>query len=217
MCYKYEEGNRSLLDTKRLETEVERLVGLLGRKPIDVLNFGLETPALEQDDQFLPRLADNIRHLKQAGLIRFASCDSIDSGESYYQRMMRTGCFDLIWLHFGPLWPFPAQKLFPLAAELGMGVVTREAFTKGHLFRHAEVAGLPATRAQIAAASIRWILSHKEISTMVLGVRNETELESNLAAAATPPTKQDEEILRQLQTQPQFIAALAENEARFRK
>ena len=73
MCYRYEMGNRGLGDLSRLRPEVERLLGLCGRQSIDVLNFGLESPALEDHDRFLDRIADNIRVLKENGLIRFAA------------------------------------------------------------------------------------------------------------------------------------------------
>jgi len=227
MCYKYERGNRGLVDIARLRPEVERLLKLLNRPRIDVLNFALESPALEEDPNFLDTLGKNIRTLKDAGLIRFAACDTIDSGERYYERMMHTGHFDLIWIHFGPLWPFPADKLFPLAAKLGLGVVTREAFAKGHLFKVAEQSGLipaplasaggsPLARPHVASAAIRWVLKHKEVSTAVLGMRTAPELQTNLTAASAPFTNEDSALLEKLQSHPAFAAALTENEKRFR-
>ncbi len=217
MCYHYEKGNRGLTDLSRLRPEVERLIALSGRPKLDVLNFGIESPALEDDPKFLDHVARNIAALKSAGLIRFAACDTVNSGESYYTRMMRCGCFDVMWINFGPLWPFPAEKLFPLARELGVAIVTREAFVKGHLFRVAESAALAIDRPTLAGVAIRWILNHPEISTMVLGVRTAKEFESNLEASEAPLSATDTQILAQLRAHPAFAAAHAENERRFRK
>ncbi len=217
MCYQYDPGNRALADLSRLRPEVERLAKLGGRRRIDVLNFGFEAAALTADPTYLERLAATIGSLKAAGLIRFAACDSLQSGESHYLRVMQAGCFDLVWLNFGPLCPFPAERLFPLARRLGMGVVVREAFQKGNLFRVAEAGGFSEGRKVLADAAIRWILNHRDVSCLVTGVRNVGELEGNLIASGLPPTSQDQDLLERLGRTPAFVQALAEQKSMFLK
>lgn len=198
MCYRYDAGNRGLADLSRLRAEVERLLRLLGRDRIDVLNFGIESDAESADGAYFEKIATNIRALKEAGSIRFAACDTLSSGTNQYLRMMRAGCFDVVWLNFGPMSPSPAKEIFPLARELGMGVVAREAFQKGNLFRAAEALPNAPSRPRLAAAAIRWVLSHPEVSALVVGVRNVEEFDQNLAAAGSAFNEEDREILRQV-------------------
>jgi aryl-alcohol dehydrogenase-like predicted oxidoreductase len=217
MCYHYDEANRSLVNLELLRGEVERLVHLSGHGRIDVLNFAFEAAALAADKNYLDKIGRNIEALRQAGLVRFAACDCVHSGENHYLTMMRSGLFDVVWLNFGPLCPFPAERIFPLARELGMAVVVREAFQKANLFRTAEAGGLDADRPTLAAAAIRWILHHPEVSSLIVGVRNAAELQSNLTAASTALTASDSSLLGQLRAQPAFINALSEQERLFRR
>ena len=212
MCYRYDPGNGALADLARLRPEVRRLAALLGRPRIDVLNFGFEAEALAADADYLKRLGDVVAALKGEGLIGLAACDSLHSGEAHYLRMMQAGCFDLVWLNFGPLCPFPAEQVLPAAQELGMGVATREAFAKGALFRTAPALARPA----LARAAIRWILGHEQVSSLAVGVRDGGELAANLAAAGGPLDAADGEVLDRLRREPAFRAELEAQREAFR-
>jgi aryl-alcohol dehydrogenase-like predicted oxidoreductase len=216
MCYHYDAGNRALADPTRLEAEVRRLIALAGRAKIDVLNFGIEASALAEDSEYTEKIAENIQKLKDKGLIRLAACDSLRSGENVYLQLMESECFDVVWLNFGPLCPFPSHRIFPLAEELGMGIVVREAFNKGNLFRAALADGTIENPAELAGAAMRWILSHIEISTLVVGVKNAAEFELNFAAVSHELTEQDVALLDRVRGGPAFGAALAEQEKAFR-
>jgi len=216
MCYHYDAGNKSLADLSRLEPEVRRLIALSGRSKIDVLNFGIEAGAFASDLDYLKKIARNIQTLKEKKLIRLAACDSLRSGESVYLRLMESRCFDIVWLNFGPLCPFPAHRIFPLAEELEMGVAVREAFSKGNLFRAALADGTIQSPSDIAGPALRWILSHVEVSTLVMGVKNATEFDLNFAAVSHELTEQDIELLDRVRAGPAFNAALNEQEKAFR-
>jgi aryl-alcohol dehydrogenase-like predicted oxidoreductase len=211
MCYRYDPGNPALADLPRLRGEVQRLRALLGRPRVDVLNFGIEAEALG-DPGYLGRVADAIAALKAEGLIRFAACDSLHSGEDVYLRLMRAGCFDVVWLNFGPLCPFPEEQLLPAARELGLGVAAREAFAKGTLFRTAP----GRDRVRLAQAAIRWVLAHADVSSLAVGVRNGAELDAAAAAAAAPLAGADQALLDELARSPDFAAERERQRAAFR-
>lgn len=197
MCYRYNEGNKALADPAQLRPEVERLIALSGRGRIDVLNFGFEAEALADADYFR-KLAGVIAGLKKDGLIRFAACDSLFSGEPHYLRMIESGLFDIVWITLGPLAPWAVARVLPRARERGMGVVVREAFAKGELFKILGASKLPVAPGRLAAATIRWVLSHSDVSSLVIGARNADELQLNLQAAERPLDDEDKDILKQV-------------------
>ncbi len=206
MCYAYDPGNAALLDLPRIRAEVVRLAALAARPSIDILNFGFEAEALATPD-YLERLTNVIAALKEERLIRFAACDSLRSGNGHYLRMMRAGCFDLVWMNFGPLCASPEDELLPAARELGVGVVAREAFAKGALFRVARAVDPALEPAAVARMAIRWILGHSEIASLAIGVRNSTELLADIEAASAPCDENDVALLERLRSHEAFAAA----------
>jgi aryl-alcohol dehydrogenase-like predicted oxidoreductase len=215
-CYNIDPGNRRMADREELTAEVDRLRVLLGRPVIEVLNVAFEAAALEADSAYLDKIETNIRILKDSGRIRYAACDGRFSGESHYLRVMERGCFDIVWINYSLFDPFAASAVFPLAQSLGMGVVTREAFRKGQVFRLGSeiLPGVPA--GDLAAVALRWILRHPAVSTVVVGVPTPEQLERNAQAVTRPYSDQDEAIVSRLTAHPAFVSARAEREARFR-
>jgi aryl-alcohol dehydrogenase-like predicted oxidoreductase len=197
MVYTYEEHNESLAKYEPLKAEVERVLGLLQRDRIDVLNFGFQPEAIEHDPDFLEKVADNIERLKDEGLIRFASADTLTDEDSLL-RAIETDAFDSISLGFHFANPGPADAVLPAARRRGMAVVTRAVFMKGDLFRMAEEAGIDDLDA-VARASISWCLSHDGVTSVLVGGNTADEFARNLRAVETPGvTADDEAILDEL-------------------
>ena len=195
--------NTGLADWTRLRAEVERIRGLLRRPCVDVLNLGFRRAALEHDPEFLAKVADNIARLKTEGLIRWASADTF-SGEALYLEAIATGAFDSLFINFNVADEAPARAVLPAAAAAGMAVHVREAFGKGALFRLAADAGIM-DRAAVARAAVRWILSHAEISTLVVGAGTSAELANAVRAANAPePDADDRALLDRLRASPGF-------------
>ncbi len=197
--YTYDPGNRRFLEADLLLREVERICGLLQRPRIDVLNVGLETLAFE-DPAYFDRLGANLRMLKDRGLIRLAACDSF-SGGAAYERMIRSGLFNLFYLIYNPLADAAERELFPLAQQMGMGILIKESFLKGQLFQAAQATGLPpCEKARVADIVLRWILRRPEVTTALVGTTNPRHLAANLAASGKPPlTEAELAFVRQLQ------------------
>jgi len=99
MVYSYDPYNAKMAQYDLLEAEVQRVLGLLQRERLDLLNVAFMASAIEHDPAYMIKIADNVARLKQKGLIRFASADTF-SGEATYLRQIEQGCFDSLFINF---------------------------------------------------------------------------------------------------------------------
>lgn len=218
LCYRYDPGNPGLVRPGVLRSEVRRLAELLRRDRVDVLNLGIEREALDPvtgRPDYLKALAEVLAELRADGLVGLVACDTLFSGESQYVALIESGCFDVVWLTFGPLTPAPAEVVLPRAREAGLGVVAREAFGKGALFRFAAEAGVDA--GAVAGAAQRWVLDHAEVATLAVGVRTADQFDRNADAATRPLTDADRALLDRVLTSAAARTAAAEATAAFRR
>lgn len=179
MVYTYDPQNRKMGDYTLLRGEVIRILNLLGRECVDILNFAFMKEALQADEEYMDKIGDNIRRLKQEGLIRFANADTF-SGEETYLKQVASGYFDSVFINYNLVDSYMNDRLIPEASQKGMGVLCRELFRKGNLFKMAEEAGLT-DRGEVARLCIKWILSNPSVNSVVLGVSAADQLESNVS------------------------------------
>ena len=190
MGYGYDPGNRKMADGKCLRSEVERCLTLLQRDTIDILNFPFLQSALDEDPDYLDKIAANIRDLKESGLIRFASVDNF-SGESTYLTQIESGIFDSISINFNFADTSAETKVFPAARIAGMGILTREVFQKGKLFVMGEEAGID-DRSQLARIAIKWNLSSPQVTTALVGAENPDQFLNAVAILEDPALGSEE-------------------------
>jgi len=85
-----------------------------------------------------------------------------------------------------------------------MGVFCREAFAKGRLFEIGKTLGI-SDRSKLARASIRWILSQRVATVLVLSIAEPWHLVQNVESARQPAlTDEDEAVLEIVQTSKEF-------------
>ncbi|MFC1715022.1 aldo/keto reductase [Candidatus Poribacteria bacterium] len=203
MVYSYDPYNQRMAKYDLLKAEVQRGLKLLKRDRLDFLNLGFLRSALEHDPEYLQKIADNVQSLKQEGLIRFASADTF-SGEATYLKQMETGCFDSIFINFNAVDCKAEDRVLPTANVGGLGVFAREAFVKGRWFEIGQQAGIT-DRSRLAQVAIKWVLSHQEVTTVVVGMDNLEQMESNLEVLIDIALNgEDQAILRQMQTTPLY-------------
>jgi len=202
MVYTYGDHNEGLTDYERLREEVKRMLGLLRRDQVDLLNFAFESGALEHTHNFFEQVGENVRRLKQDGLIRFASADAQNQAD--YIEAIESGAFDSISIGFHLATPGYAEEVLPIASRQNIGVVTRAVFMKGTLFEMAEQAGIDDFD-RVARASIRWCLSHDAVTSVLVGVDTVEELEKNLEALISDGlTAQDRSVIEELRATEAF-------------
>ena len=214
MGYGYDPHNARMADYDDLCAEVERILLLLRRETIDVLNFPFLQPALDHDPDYLRKIGENIARLKDEGLIRCAACDTFSS-EATYLRQIESAHFDSIAINFNFADTGAAEQVLPAAAERGMGVVTREAFLKGGLFRMGDDAGI-VDRAALARAGMKWNLSHPQVTSVLVGAADAPQLR-NAASVLEDLGLSDEDLrlLDQLRQTDTYQSTKASKEERF--
>ena len=213
MCYGYDTNNRKLLDYTLLKAEVERMLTLLRRDVVDLLNIGLLKGSIENDAGYMDHLAHNISRLKTDGLIRYAVADS-HSGGALYLKMLETGAFDAvnIDLNFGDVGAL--QAVVPNARCDGLHVIAREVMLKGALFTIGASVGLT-DQSLLARVAVKW-LAAKSPDCIIMGAGDAAQLLSNVDAALSGPMDENETyILQTLMDSPLFKVHASAKDRRF--
>lgn len=203
MCYSYDPGNRRMLDPGLLRAEVQRGLKLLGRDTLDLLNIGLLAWSIDGRPDYLERLAEGLSALRREGLVRHVVADSF-SGERLYLAMLRSGAFDAVNLDLNLGDAQALSTVVPAARAAGLGVIAREAFFKGQLFRIGAAAGI-SDRTALARAALRWVAAAGP-DTVIVGVDNAAQLRANATAFEAEPSDEDEELLARLRSHQEFLA-----------
>jgi len=178
MGYTYDKNNVKMARYVTLKAEVERILRLMQRECIEMLNIPFMQSALDNDPEYLAKIGDNIRALKKEGLIRYACADTF-SGERTYLEQVAAGCFDAIYINFSFGDCRCLDHVFPRASDKGLGIIGREAFMKGKLFDMADEAG-GIDKTSLARAALKWCLDRNDVSTVIYG----TGKAKNLISAA---------------------------------
>jgi aryl-alcohol dehydrogenase-like predicted oxidoreductase len=202
MCYGYDENNRKLLDFPLLRAEVQRGLKLLGRDRVDLFNVGLLNWSIDNDADYMPKLAENLAALKREGLIRHAVADSF-SGERLYLAMMGAGVFDAVNVDLNLGDAQALQTVLPCARVAGLGQIAREAFCKGALFRIGAQAGIH-DKGLLARLALKWVALHCP-DVLILGVDDADQLRANAASYQAGALTADEAaLLARLRAAPGF-------------
>lgn len=214
MVYTYDPFNARMAKYDLLKTEVQRGLKLLQRDHLDFLNIAFMRSALDHDPEYLEKIKENIERLKREGLVRFACADTF-SGEYTYLKQIEAGCFDAVYINFNFADDGGIEKVLPLAGEKGLGVISREAFMKGELFKMGEEVGL-ADRTQLSQMALKWNLSHKEVTTIAVGTNNPGHLRKSLEVLKDLElTDEDREIVKKIRASSIYRAYLERKRKEF--
>jgi aryl-alcohol dehydrogenase-like predicted oxidoreductase len=205
MNYSYDPGNRKMTDLGLLRAEVQRILKILRRERLELLNLGILRAALDGDPDFVAKLAANIKALQKEGLILFAAADTF-SGEATYKAMIESRAFATLNINFNIADHEPERETFPFAKQCGTRVVVREAFVKGVLFRLGHEAGI-ADDALLARAAMKWLASRPGLDSVIIGADTAEHFRDNVRAFEQPSLDAAEvAVLEKLRAHPSFIA-----------
>ncbi len=214
MGYGYDPDNKKMGQYSLLKAEVERILGLMGRDHIDFFNFPFLQTALDADPEYLDKMRHNIAALKKEGLIRFATADNF-SGQATYLAQVAAGCFDTLAMNFSFADDGAQDQVLPAAAERGMGVIGREVFQKGRLFKMGAEVGI-GQGDLLARLALKWNLDVPQVTTSLVGAEDRAQLENCLAAVSSADfTSAEKEAFERLQTAPTYIDYSGQRRARF--
>ena len=205
MNYSYDPGNRKMTNLDLLRTEVQRILKILRRERLELLNLGPLSAAIDGDPDFVAKLAANVKSLQKEGLILFAAADTF-SGEATYKAMVASGAFATLNINFNVADDEPERRIFPFARERNVRVVIREAFIKGVLFRLGREAGID-DDALLARAAMKWIGSRPGVDTVIIGADTDAHFRDNLRAfEARSLDDAETAVLDKLRAHPAFAA-----------
>lgn len=102
--------------------------------------------------------------------------------------VLRTREFDFVQFNYSMAEREADQRLLPLCAELGVGVLINRPFSQGDLFPRVKGKALPAWAAEFDCTSwaqffLKWILGHPAVTCAIPGTRRVVHLNDNLGAA----------------------------------
>ncbi len=193
MGYGYDPGNRKMADLKLLRAEVQRILRLMQRECVEILNLPFLRDALDQDPEYLQKMGHNVAELKREGLIRFASADTF-SGEQIYLEQIRSGQFDSVVMNFNIVADSGLARVIPEAIRAKMAVVTREAFLKGGLFHVGQEAGIE-DRDLLARLAVKYNANALGVTSAIIGAETPVQFRNALSALNPLSVSHDEEVL----------------------
>jgi aryl-alcohol dehydrogenase-like predicted oxidoreductase len=198
----------SVFPPEHIREYTEKSLTNLGLPSVSLIQFHVWEDEWAQDERWQRTMDD----LKRQGLIKAVGL-SINRWEpSNALRTLRTGLIDAVQVIYNIFDQAPEDELFPLCRQLDIGIIARVPFDEGTLtgtltkesrwpagdwrntyfvpenlipsIERAEalrkILPVDMTMAEMA---LRFILSNKDISTVIPGMRKSTHVQSNLAAS----------------------------------
>jgi len=166
-------------DRKGILKDIETCLKTLGVDCIDV--FKMHGVACSHDavDRVLAPdgAVEGLKEAQRQGKIRFYGA----SGHCIpvMKRLVESGEVSVILFPFNFVRSEPAEELFPLCAEKGVGVTIMKPLGGG-LFQHPDIC-------------LRWILEHEEVSTISVGMWKPFEARMNALVGEDPAPLNEEE------------------------
>jgi aryl-alcohol dehydrogenase-like predicted oxidoreductase len=214
MNYSYDPGNRRMTNLDLLRTEVQRILKLMRRERLELLNLGPLKAALDGDPDFIAKVAANVAALKKEGLILFAAADTF-SGQETYKALIASGAFSTLNINFNIADDYPEREVFPFARKANVRVTVREAYIKGVLFRLGHEAGIT-DDALLARAAMKWLGSRPGVDHVLVGADTAQHFRDNMRAFENPALDDAERAaLDKLRAYPPFATLKRQKDAEF--
>ena len=130
----------------------------------------------------------SLREWKAKGRIRYTGITySEDRGHSEVERIMRLQKPDFVQINYSLVDRAAAQRILPLAQELGMGVIINRPFGGGGIFQVLSKKPLPKWAAEFDCHSwaeflLKWIVSHPAVTCVIPATTSLQHLKDNMAA-----------------------------------
>jgi diketogulonate reductase-like aldo/keto reductase len=136
----------------------------------------------------IDRQMSSLREWKAKGKIRYTGVTHSErKGHDEMERVMRTHKPDFVQINYSLMDRAAAQRILPLAQELGMAVIINRPFGGGGIFQVISVKPLPAWTAEFDCHSwaqflLKWIVSHPAVTCVIPATNSPQRLEDNMGA-----------------------------------
>jgi diketogulonate reductase-like aldo/keto reductase len=143
------------------------------------------------------REMSSLRQLKAKGKIRYTGITHSErSGHAEVERIMKLQKPDFVQINYSLVDRNAAQRILPLAQELGMAVIINRPFGGGGVFKVISAKPLPGWAAEFDCHSwaqflLKWIVSHPAVTCAIPATNNPQHLLDNMAGGVgrLPDTK----------------------------
>jgi aryl-alcohol dehydrogenase-like predicted oxidoreductase len=130
-----------------------------------------------------------MRDWKQQGRIRYVGITTSSSSQyGEFETVMREQELDFIQVNYSLEQPESADRLLPLAADRGVGVIINRAFGGGRIFNKVGDQPLPDWAREFCSSwaqfLLKYALSHPAATVAIPGMTKARHVEDNMAAAA---------------------------------
>ncbi|MGH8689296.1 MAG: aldo/keto reductase [Burkholderiales bacterium] len=129
---------------------------------------------------------------KAAGRLRYLGITHhAESGHAAVERWLKTKRYDFVQINYSIDEPQAADRLLPLAQQLGAAVLVNRPFATGEMFARVRDKALPPWAAELGIASwaqyfLKWILAHPAVTCMIPATGKSVHMADNLAAGRGP-------------------------------
>jgi diketogulonate reductase-like aldo/keto reductase len=129
-----------------------------------------------------------LREWKARGLIRYVGITHCDaSAYPEMEKVMRAEALDFIQINYSLEHHEAAERILPLAADLGIAVLANMPFGSGWQLRRPHDQPLPPWAAEIGIESwpqllLKFVLSHPSVTCVIPGTGNPRHMQDNLRA-----------------------------------
>ena len=136
----------------------------------------------------IDRQMSSLREWKAKGKIRYTGVTHSErKGHGEMERVMRTHKPDFVQINYSLMDRSAAQRILPLAQELGMAVIINRPFGGGGIFQVISPKPLPAWTAEFDCRSwaqflLKWIVSHPAVTCVIPATDSPQHLEDNMGA-----------------------------------
>jgi len=113
------------------------------------------------------------------------------SAHAALERWLRTRQYDFVQVNYSLEEPHAAERLLPLARDLGVAVIVNRPFAEGGMFRRVRGKALPAWARELGIASwgqffLKWIVSHPAVTCAIPGTSKPAHMRDNVGAGFGP-------------------------------
>lgn len=196
-----------------LEKSLNARLKNLKTDTIDILQLHTWTRAWNEN----PVALEWLQKQKQSGKVRLVGISTPEHDQNAVIDLMRFGLVDTVQVIYNIFEQEPAAELLPVAEDSGVGVIVRVVFDESSLagrfsedrgfspgdFRNNYFAGdrkhrtaqrvrriealLKGSGYSIREAAVRFALDHSAVSTVITGIRNESQAEQNMSVSDLDP------------------------------
>ena len=202
---------------KYLRENVEERLSNLQVDSLDVLLLHTWTRAWNDK----PVALKTLQKMKSEGLIKQVGISTPEHDQNCVVQLMRDGMVDVLQVIYNIFEQEPAAQLFPVAQETGTGIIVRVAFDEGVLtgkYKGKETFGTDDFRSNYFAGdrlergvrrteaikkefkesgytmpelALKFALSHEAVSTVIPGIRNQSQAIMNTSVSGLPELSDD--------------------------